>query len=101
MSHYDWKECHDWSQLPILTPLHPLDPDERNSGLEYGAPITIGRQLLAGGGVTILPGVTLVTMWSLAQEQWSQNPLETMWSLQEIQPVSLKKYPSKGRRNDP
>ena len=33
----------------FLTPLHPLDPDERNSGLEYGA----------GGGVTILPGVTL------------------------------------------
>ena len=26
----------------FLTPLHPLDPDERNSGLEYGAPITIG-----------------------------------------------------------
>jgi len=45
--------------LQFLTPLHPLDPDERNSGLEYGAPITIGDNFWAGGGVTILPGVTL------------------------------------------
>ena len=43
----------------FLTPLHPLDPDERNSGLEYGAPITIGDNFWAGGGDTILPGVTL------------------------------------------
>lgn len=43
----------------FLTPLHPLDPTERNSGIEYGAPITIGDNFWAGGGVTILPGVTL------------------------------------------
>ena len=43
----------------LLTPLHPLDPTERNSGIEYGAPITIGNNFWAGGGVTILPGVTL------------------------------------------
>ncbi|WP_032906561.1 sugar O-acetyltransferase [Streptococcus sanguinis] len=43
----------------FLTPLHPLDPVERNSGIEYGAPITIGDNFWAGGGVTILPGVTL------------------------------------------
>ncbi|KXT77101.1 sugar O-acetyltransferase [Streptococcus panodentis] len=43
----------------LLTPLHPLDPAERNSGIEYGAPITIGDNFWAGGGVTILPGVTL------------------------------------------
>ncbi len=43
----------------FLTPLHPLDPEERNSGLEYGAPITIGDNFWAGGGVTVLPGVTL------------------------------------------
>lgn len=43
----------------LLTPLHPIDPDERNSGIEYGAPITIGDNFWAGGGVTILPGVTL------------------------------------------
>ena len=43
----------------FLTPLHPLDPVERNSGIEYGAPIKIGDNFWAGGGVTILPGVTL------------------------------------------
>lgn len=43
----------------LLTPLHPLDPMERISGKEYGAPITIGDNFWAGGGVTILAGVTL------------------------------------------
>ncbi|WP_161979006.1 sugar O-acetyltransferase [Streptococcus sp. S784/96/1] len=43
----------------LLTPLHPLDAKERISGLEYGAPITIGNNAWLGGGVTILPGVTL------------------------------------------
>ena len=43
----------------FLTPLHPLDPIERNSGKEYGPPITIGDNFWAGGGVTVLPGVTL------------------------------------------
>lgn len=43
----------------LLTPLHPLNVEERLSGLEYGAPITIGNNVWLGGGVTILPGVTL------------------------------------------
>lgn len=43
----------------FLTPLHPLDAKERISGLEYGAPITIGDNVWLGGGVTILPGITL------------------------------------------
>ena len=43
----------------FLTPLHPSDPIERNSGKEYGAPITLGDNFWAGGGVTVLPGVTL------------------------------------------
>ncbi|MGT2960218.1 sugar O-acetyltransferase [Streptococcus caballi] len=43
----------------LLTPLHPLDAIERISGLEYGAPITIGNNVWLGGGATILPGVTL------------------------------------------
>lgn len=43
----------------FLTPLHPLDPHERNAGEEYGSPITIGDNFWAGGGAIILPGVTL------------------------------------------
>lgn len=45
--------------VQLLTPLHPLDPDERNAGQEYGAPITIGDNFWAGGGAIILPGVQL------------------------------------------
>lgn len=45
--------------VQLLTPLHPLDAKERVSGLEYGKPIRIGDNFWAGGGATILPGVTL------------------------------------------
>lgn len=43
----------------IYTPLHPLDPEERAEGLEYGKPVTIGHDCWLGGNVTILPGVTI------------------------------------------
>ncbi|MDQ0222713.1 sugar O-acetyltransferase [Streptococcus moroccensis] len=45
--------------VQILTPLHPLEAGPRISGLEYGAPITIGDNVWIGGGAIILPGVTL------------------------------------------
>ena len=101
MSHYDWKECHDWSQLPILTPLHPLDPDERNSGLEYGAPITIGRQLLGGRRVTILPGVTLgdnvvAGAGAVVTKSFGDNVV-----LAGNPARVIKEIPVKRRRNDP
>lgn len=43
----------------ILTPEHPLNPTERNSGYEFGRPITIGDNCWIGGNVTIIGGVTL------------------------------------------
>ncbi|MBF0786431.1 MULTISPECIES: sugar O-acetyltransferase [unclassified Streptococcus] len=45
--------------VQLLTPLHPLEASQRVAGLEYGKPITIGHHFWAGGGVTILPGVSL------------------------------------------
>ncbi|MGT2665907.1 sugar O-acetyltransferase [Streptococcus rifensis] len=45
--------------VQLLTPLHPLEAGPRISGLEYGAPITIGDNVWIGGGATVLPGVTL------------------------------------------
>ncbi|MGT2785519.1 sugar O-acetyltransferase [Streptococcus merionis] len=45
--------------VQLLTPLHPLDAEERIAGLEYGAPITIGDNVWIGGGAIILPGVKL------------------------------------------
>jgi maltose O-acetyltransferase len=46
-------------QVGIYTATHPLDPDERNSGLEMAKPIIIGHNCWIGGHATINPGVSL------------------------------------------
>lgn len=38
---------------------HPIHPAARNSGYEYGAPITIGDNVWIGGSACVLPGVTI------------------------------------------
>ena len=38
---------------------HPLDAEQRNQGLEYAYPITVGNNVWIGGNVTVLPGVTI------------------------------------------
>lgn len=38
---------------------HPIDADERNKGLEYARPITVGNNVWIGAGVSVLPGVTI------------------------------------------
>lgn len=43
----------------IYTATHPLDPTERNSGLEFAKPVTIGNNVWIGGRAIINPGVTL------------------------------------------
>lgn len=43
----------------IYTAGHPLDAEERNQGLEYARPVTIGHNVWIGAGVSILPGVTI------------------------------------------
>ena len=45
--------------VQLLTPTHPLDPDERRAGWEAAEPITIGDNVWLGGGVIVLPGVTI------------------------------------------
>ena len=45
--------------VSIYTAGHPLHPDSRNSGYEYGIPVTIGDNVWIGGNVCILPGVTV------------------------------------------
>lgn len=45
--------------VSIYTAGHPLHPDSRNSGYEYGIPITIGDNVWLGGNCVILPGVTI------------------------------------------
>lgn len=38
---------------------HPIDPEERNKGLEYARPITVGNNVWIGGNVCVVPGVTI------------------------------------------
>lgn len=38
---------------------HPLDTEQRNQGLEYAYPITVGDNVWFGAGVIVLPGVTI------------------------------------------
>ena len=38
---------------------HPIHFKSRNSGYEYGIPVTIGNNVWIGGSVVILPGVTI------------------------------------------
>ena len=45
--------------VQILTADHPRDPDQRARGIEFGKPISIGRNVWIGGGAIILPGVTV------------------------------------------
>ncbi|WP_434635983.1 maltose O-acetyltransferase [Klebsiella sp. I138] len=43
----------------IYTATHPLDAAERNSGKEYGKPVTIGHNVWIGGRAVINPGITV------------------------------------------
>lgn len=43
----------------IYTATHPLDPLERNSGVEFGKPVTIGDNVWIGGRAVINPGVKI------------------------------------------
>ena len=45
--------------VSIYTAGHPVHPDSRNSGYEYGIAITIGDNVWIGGNTCILPGVTI------------------------------------------
>ena len=45
--------------VQILTADHPRDAGQRKSGLEFGRPIHIGRDVWIGGGAIILPGVSI------------------------------------------
>ena len=45
--------------VAIYTAGHPIHPDSRKSGYEYGIPITIGNNVWIGGNVVVNPGVNI------------------------------------------
>lgn len=45
--------------VSIYTAGHPIHPESRNSGYEYGIEVTIGDNVWVGGSVVINPGVKI------------------------------------------
>lgn len=45
--------------VQIYTADHPHDPEQRQSGTQFGRPVRIGSRAWIGGGAIILPGVTI------------------------------------------
>jgi maltose O-acetyltransferase len=45
--------------VQLLTPTHPLEPQPRRDKWEAARPITIGDNVWLGGGVIVLPGVSI------------------------------------------
>lgn len=43
--------------VSIYTAGHPIHPESRNSGYEYGISVTIGNNVWLGGNVVVVPGV--------------------------------------------
>ncbi len=52
-------DCLFGPNVSIYTAGHPVHPDTRKSGYEYGRPVVIGSNVWVGGSVTILPGVRI------------------------------------------
>lgn len=46
-------------RVSIYAAAHPIDAEIRNTGLEYGKPVTIGDNVWVGGSTVINPGVTI------------------------------------------
>ncbi|QCJ44508.1 sugar O-acetyltransferase [Bacillus sp. S3] len=51
--------CMLGPSVQIYTATHPLNPNERNSGIEYAKAITFGNNVWIGGSAVINPGVTV------------------------------------------
>ncbi|MFT4254681.1 MAG: sugar O-acetyltransferase [Caulobacter sp.] len=45
--------------VKIFAADHPRDAETRRTGLEFGRPVTIGKDVWIGGGAIIVPGVTI------------------------------------------
>lgn len=52
-------DCQIGPNVQLLTPIHPTEPGPRRDRLERAEPITLGDNVWLGGGVTVLPGVSI------------------------------------------
>ena len=52
-------DCQLGPNVQLLTPTHPLEPQPRRDKLEAARPIVVGDNVWLGGGVIVLPGVSI------------------------------------------
>lgn len=70
--------------VSIFTACHPIDPVERNKGVEWAEPVTIGNSVWIGGDTTILPGVTIgdnVTIGAGSVVTKTSLPIVWQWEI--------------------
>lgn len=53
------RHCQLATNVQLLTPIHPLEPEPRKAGYEAAEPISIGDNVWIGSGVIVCPGVTI------------------------------------------
>lgn len=53
------RHCQIATHVQLLTAWHPLEPAPRRDGLEGASPIVLEDNVWLGGGVIVLPGVTI------------------------------------------
>jgi maltose O-acetyltransferase len=51
--------CQLATNVQLLTPTHPIDPEPRRSGWEAAEPIALADNVWLGGGAIVCPGVTI------------------------------------------
>lgn len=51
--------CQIATRVQLVTAAHPVDPERRRQGWEYGEPITLADNVWLGAGVIVCPGVTI------------------------------------------
>ncbi|MFE5093769.1 sugar O-acetyltransferase [Streptomyces sp. NPDC056638] len=53
------RDCQIGPNVQLLTPTHPVEPQQRRDKLEAAKPITIGDNVWLGGGAIVLAGVSI------------------------------------------
>lgn len=51
--------CQIATRVQLVTATHPVDPEARRAGWEYGEPIAIADNVWLGAGVIVGPGVSI------------------------------------------
>ena len=93
--------------VSIYTAGHPIHPESRNSGYEYGIAVTIGDNVWIGGNVCIMPGVIIgsnvvIGAGSVVTKDIQDNVIAAGNPCRVIRPITLadRDYYYKDRRFD-